>query len=67
MTQNGGIDVLIAWCIFGVLVVLLCWFVLRGHDDATMRADESDQQDGDDQPRDDDTDADRPGYSSAPR
>ena len=33
MTQNGGIDVLIAWCIFGVIVVVLLWFVLRRHAD----------------------------------
>lgn len=63
MTQNGGIDVLVAWCIFGVLVVLLGWFVLHGHDDATMRADESDREDGDDQPEDDETGSDRPEHS----
>lgn len=39
MTQNGGIDVLIAWCGFGVLVAVLGWFLLRGHADTVRRAD----------------------------
>ncbi|HET7305172.1 MAG TPA: hypothetical protein VFJ12_11570 [Segeticoccus sp.] len=33
MTQNGGIDVLIAWCAFGVLLLVLAWTVLRHHED----------------------------------
>jgi len=66
MTQNGGIDVLIAWCVFGALVTVLAWFLLRGHDDATMRADESDQEDGDDQPEDDTSEAQRPRHTEPP-
>ncbi|HET7304533.1 MAG TPA: hypothetical protein VFJ12_08310 [Segeticoccus sp.] len=33
MTQDGGIDVLIAWCTFGALLLLLAWTVLRHHED----------------------------------
>jgi hypothetical protein len=33
MTQNGGLDILFAWCMFGILVLVLAWLVLRRHDD----------------------------------
>lgn len=43
MTQNGGLDVLIACVTFGVLLTLLGWVVLRHHDDPVRRATRSDE------------------------
>lgn len=43
MTQNGGLDVLIACVTFGVLLTLLGWVVLRHHDDPVNRAMTSDE------------------------
>lgn len=46
MTQNGGLDVLAACCMFGILLVLLGWVVLRHHDDPVTRSlDTSDTDD----------------------
>ncbi|HWC21751.1 MAG TPA: hypothetical protein VG502_05585 [Flexivirga sp.] len=59
MTQNGGLDVLAACCMFGVLLVLLGWVVLRHHDDPVTRSLErssqtsSDTDDTDDDPGND--------------
>lgn len=43
MTDNNGLDVLIAWSIFGVFLIVLAAFVLRGHpdpiDEANRRTD----------------------------
>jgi len=33
VTQNGGIDLLVAWVSFGVLLATLVWIVLRHHTD----------------------------------
>lgn len=33
MTQVGGLDVLLAWAMFVLLLVVLAWFVLRRHVD----------------------------------
>jgi HAMP domain-containing protein len=33
MTQVGGLDVLLAWVLFGLLLLVLAWFVLRRHVD----------------------------------
>ncbi|NHN54648.1 hypothetical protein G9U51_02485 [Calidifontibacter sp. DB0510] len=38
MTQTGGLVVLAAWVMFGVLVTLLAWTVLRHHDDPVRLA-----------------------------
>lgn len=31
MTQIGGIDVLIAWCEFAVILLVFGWLILRHH------------------------------------
>lgn len=33
MTQVGGLDVLLAWAMFVLLLLVLGWFVLRRHAD----------------------------------
>lgn len=38
MTQTGGLDVLIAWCAFGILLLALAWLVLRHHADPRAKA-----------------------------
>lgn len=42
MTQNGGLDVLIACVAFGVLLALLCWVLVRHHVDPVKRATRAD-------------------------
>ncbi|NNG41036.1 hypothetical protein HJ588_17395 [Flexivirga sp. ID2601S] len=45
MTQNGGLDVLIAWVVFAAFVLLLGRRILRHHRDAARCADDSDRLD----------------------
>lgn len=61
MTQTGGIDILIAWCTFGVLVALLAWFILRHHADPRAEIYRKDPYDGVLPDDHDDGDADRRG------
>lgn len=41
MTQVGGLDVLLAWVLFAVLLGVLAWFVLRRHPDPIDEASRS--------------------------
>jgi hypothetical protein len=41
MTQVGGLDVLLAWAMFVVLLLVLGWFVLRQHADPIDEASRS--------------------------
>lgn len=54
MTQTNGLDVLIAWCMFAVLLGVLLYLIVRGH--ANVKTEAHRQE-----PDDDDNDSDQAG------